>query len=123
MTTQDNKDNNEDFDEQDYENTDNLLAEDADISIKELFAQLLISNELLVTIENHQVEDLKKSLISVKAKENARLKSKGIPVDNSKLTITEVIKADVPEGYTKLHLLLTKPKQFNIAKIETPAGF
>lgn len=102
---------------------DNLLAEDADVSIKELYAQLLISSELLITIETHQVDDLKRSLISVKAKENARMKNKGMPVDNSKLTVTEVIKADVPEGYTKLHLILSKPRQFTIAKIETPSDF
>lgn len=107
----------------DEDTNDNLLAEDADVSIKELYAQLLISGELLITIETHQVEDLKRSLISVKAKENARMKAKGMPVDNSKLTVTTVIKADVAEGYTKLHLLLAKPKQFNIAKIETPSGF
>ena len=110
-------------DNEDDTNDNNLLAEDADVSIKELYAQLLISGELLITIESHQVEDLKRSLISVKAKENARMKNKGMPVDNSKLTVTEVVKANVPEGYTKLHLLLSKPKQFNIARIETPSDF
>lgn len=99
-----------------------LLGEDVEMTVQELYAQLLLADELLITVESHSADDIKAALISIKAKENAKLKNKGMPVDNSKLNVVIVRDPELAEGFTKLHLTLIKRKTFAIAKIESPSN-
>lgn len=105
-----------DFDELDLE------AESEAMTAQELYCELVLKDELLLTVENHLVEDIKAALISTKAKENSKLKAKGMPVDNAKLVVNTVKDASLADGFTKMHLMLVKRKTFTIAKIESPSN-
>lgn len=105
---------------EDEDNKDFDVIEDIDMTPTELYAELLLREELIITVENHLVAEIKASLINVKAKENTKLKDKGMPVDKSKLVVNVVTDKELKEGFTKLHISLVKRRSFNILKIETP---
>lgn len=109
---------------QDSNTSTDVLGEDTEMTVQELYAQLLLSEELILTVERHAVEEIKKSLISVKGKQNTKLRNMGMPVDNTKLSVTELPRlADTPEQLTRIHIVLAARKSFPIAKIEKPSGF
>jgi len=109
--------------EQNEKDTD-VLAEDVSMTVQELYAQLLMSDELILTVEAHAIEEIKKGLISVKGKENSKLKAKNMPTDESKLSIT-LLKSeeDTPPNMVRIHIALARRKSFTIAKIEAPSDF
>lgn len=90
----------------------------------EVYAELLLKDEIIVTISIDEAQAFKQRLISIKGKENSKLKAKGIPVESTKLSMTELApKEDTPLDCVRLYLHLTKRKTFNITKIESPSDF
>lgn len=111
---------------EDSDNNENMedLGDDVEMTPNELYAELLIRDELIITVASHLVEEIKASIISVKSKENAKLKDKAMPVDKSKLSVIELPVAEgQQEGFSRVHIQLLKRRSFAIAKIESPSGF
>lgn len=103
---------------------DDDLAEDTGMTLHDLYAELLLKDELIITVPTADIDSVKGGLISIKGKENSKLRAKGMPVDNNKLTVTVLpAKEDTQAGFSRVHLILAKRKTYNIAKIEAPEDF
>lgn len=103
---------------------DEDLDEDNNLTLHDLYAELLLKDELIITIPSTDFISIKTGIISIKGKENSKLKAKGMPVDQNKLTITVLPQTeDTPEGFIRVHLILAKRKTYNILKIEEPSDF
>lgn len=107
-----------------YDSMEDDLEEETGMTLHDLYAELILKDELIITVPTADIDSIKAGLISVKGKENSKLRSKGMPVDNSKLTVTLLpAKEDTQAGFTRVHLVLAKRKTYHIAKIETPDDF
>lgn len=92
--------------------------------VAELYAQLLIHESLIVEVPSEEEKDLRTSLINYKAKQNAKLKEKGLPPDHFKLTtLTLPPTKDQTAGTAKVQFTLHKKKTFTILSVTQPSEF
>jgi hypothetical protein len=101
------------------------LAVDTEMTIQELYEALILKEDIIITIAESDHEDIKRALTGLKAKENTKLKDKGMPVDTAKLQFLKLEDKtkDVPLGAVRLQISLVKRRTFAIQKIETPEPF
>jgi len=98
-----------------------VLAINADMTIDEIYQTLLLEEEVILEVDEGVADDIRKSLTAYKAKENLKLKAKGMPIDKNKLDYNTLKSATI--GNIRLHITLQKPKTFSIKKIEKPSDF
>jgi hypothetical protein len=90
-----------------------------ELSVQDIYHQLVLEEEIILTMYDTEAEELRSGLIQVKAKEVAKLKEQGIAPDNLTLKFTKNPVKDRPE-IVKLHIALTKKKTFSILSITKP---
>lgn len=100
--------------------------EEGEMTVTDILVQLEASeeSELILTIDEDRVDDLKKSLSRKKAKRNQALKDKGLPTERSALSfrVLPQTEEEVIQQQVRLHVILSYPKSFPIYKIEAPEG-
>lgn len=99
------------------------LATDAEMTIQELYETLIMKEDIILTIAEKDYEFIKRSLTAHKAKENTKLKDKGMPIDTNKLQFLNLDCPSCDIGNVKLQISLLKRKTFSIKKIESPSQF
>jgi hypothetical protein len=106
--------------------SNDLEDEENQLTLNEILAQVLLSDEIVITVLRTDVDSIQAGLIGIKAKENRKLRAKGVPIDSSRFTFEIVEDADdknLKDYECKLRISLIKRRSFNVRKIETPSGF
>jgi hypothetical protein len=95
--------------------------EGIEITVQGLYDQLILDEELILTLDEVSFADLKRGLIGLKGKSNMKLEKNGLSKDSSKLTFAYLPCNDI--GYVRVQISLSKKKSFLVAKIEKPSTF
>jgi hypothetical protein len=96
------------------------LEEDtAELSLADIYNQLLVLGELIVTIPMEEEETLRKGLAGVKAKQNQKLKSSGLAPDPATLSFT-VSPNKEQKGAIDVHIVLAKRTSITVLGIKKP---
>lgn len=94
--------------------------DDTILTPTEIYEQLTLNDELILTISDEDEDKLRKGLASAKNKSNARLKEAGLPIDSNVLQfITSPADED---GYITVHIILSQRGGIRIKKLELPDG-
>jgi len=90
-----------------------------DITYQELYQNLLLNEELIICIAAEDEERVKTGLKNVKAKQAAKFKEEGLPVDSSTLAFTSS-PSKVHQGAINLHITLTKKATVKVFSMNVP---
>lgn len=112
-----------DFDDDDFEEEQQGTASTEQMTLHDLYAQLLLSEDIIITINSDDFDSLKAGITSVKAKENIKLKNKGMPTDNTTLRFTQLPCEECNAMEMRVQISLTKRRTFTIKKLEVAEGF
>lgn len=97
--------------------------EDNNLSLHEIYAQLLLEDDIIIVINKDDYDAIKAGLTSVKAKENTKLKNKDMPVDTNKLQFSILPCEDCALTEIRLQISLAKRKTFSIKRFEKVKDF
>lgn len=98
--------------------------EETNLSLADIYNQLQVHGELIITIPADEEGILRKGLAGVKAKQNMKLKASNLPIDTATLSYTVLPKKDaagkeVP-GQVDVQILLSKRTQITVLGIKKP---
>lgn len=99
------------------------LDEDADFSIRELWNLLQQKDELILVIAKAAEDQIRRSLSNIKAKQNAKFKAEGLPLDFSVLDFEVMEDKALEEDEIKIRCTLSRGNKPAIRKIIIPEGF
>jgi hypothetical protein len=98
--------------------------ENVTLTAQGLYETLVIEEQVIITLEEESFQELKRSLIGIKGKNNMRLDEKGLAKDTSKLVFNYLPTiGTTPVGCIRVQISLQKKKMFTVAKIEKPSEF
>lgn len=90
-----------------------LLEDEAnEVSLSDLYNQVYAANELIIIIDRVDEARVRKGLSSIKAKQNAKLASAGLPKDDATLDFISIEHED--KNKSKLKIILTGKKKVKI---------
>ena len=75
-------------------------------SIADIYRDISLNGELIITIDVVEEIRLRRTLSVLKAKESAKLKENGLQPDDAKLEFIIIPDPKVPKGLRKLHIVL-----------------
>jgi hypothetical protein len=90
---------------------------DGTVTLEELNKQLLLHEDIFVEINGEDLHRIRKGISSIKAKNNAKLKAAGLPIDKFKIEYA-VIKEDVVNHIVRLRIRMVKPMVIQVKKLE-----
>jgi len=95
--------------------------EEEGMTIHEIYANLLLTDSLILTTSEEDYTRIRSAIANVKGKENAKLKAKDLPVDDAKLdfAVLPAIEGQ-EEGSTRFQISLIRKKAFKV-KLELPS--
>lgn len=102
---------------------DDSETENLEMTLPDIYAKLLLEDDIIIVIAKEDFDDLKAGLTSVKAKENIKLKAMSMPVDTTKLQFTELTCTDCSALEMRLQISLKKRRTISIKSIEKVGGF
>lgn len=88
-------------------------------SLTDIYQELQTCGELILTIPAEEEEKLRKGLASVKAKQNAKLRDQGLPIDTSVLGFLSAPSEDFA-GAMQITVTLAKRSGITILNKEFP---
>lgn len=91
-----------------------------EFTFTELLANVMMNDEIIITIDPLEVERTKTGIKNAKAKQAAKLKADNLPVDNSTLSFY-VQESDMAE-MIDLRIVLSRKSTVRIKKIRIPDG-
>lgn len=96
-------------------------AEDSEVSYEEILANLTMNGELMITVPEDSETSVKNGIKNFKSKQNAKLKSEGLPPDTSTLEFNSYPSSEY-EDCVRIHIILKKKAVIVVKKIELPSG-
>lgn len=101
---------------------DELDLEDG-MTIQEIYQQLLLSEDIILTTSIEDYSDIRRALASIKNKEATKLKEQGMPLEAIRLVFNELTALeDTPAGSMRFQISLARRKTFAVSKLEIPDG-
>lgn len=92
-----------------------------EVTFAELLANVMLNDEIIITISPEEVERTKTGIKNTKAKQAARMKDEGLAVDNSVLSFIVTESKDFP-GMADLKIILSRKSTVKIKKLTIPDG-
>lgn len=89
------------------------------LTLTEIYNQVLANSEIILTIPAGEEQALRTGLASVKAKQNAKLKSAGLAPDSSTLSYTVTPHKTVPDA-VDVHIVLSKKQTITVIAMKLP---
>lgn len=96
-----------------------IEEDSAQMSLPDIYNQLLALNELIITIPAEEEQHLRKGLASVKAKQNQKLKDSGLRPDNATLSYTVTANKNNPLA-VDVHIVLAKRTSITVLSMKRP---
>lgn len=103
------------------QDTNQIGAEDSEVSYEEILANLALNGELMITIPEESETSVKNGIKNFKSKQNTKLKAEGLPPDTSTLEFNSY-PSDEYEGCVRIHIIMKKKAVIVVKKIELPSG-
>lgn len=94
---------------------------ESEVTFSELLANVLLNDEIIITIEPHDVERVKTGIKNTKAKQAARMKEEGLAPDSSTLTFNAYASKNFPD-MIDLHIILSRKSTVKIKALNIPDG-
>lgn len=98
--------------------------QETDLSLADIYNQLQVHGELIITIPAGEEKTLRTGLAGVKAKQNAKLKASGLPTDTATLSYTILPHKNedgtVAVDVIDVQILLSKRTQITVLGIRRP---
>lgn len=92
-----------------------------EITFAELLANVMLNDEIIITIPPEDVERTKTGIKNTKAKQAAKMKDEGLAVDNSVLSFI-VAESKAFPGMSDLKIILSRKSTVKIKKMVVPDG-
>jgi hypothetical protein len=96
-------------------------AGDEDITFAELLSNVMLNDEIIITILPEDVERTKTGIKNTKAKQAAKMKDDGLAVDNSVLSFIATDSKDFV-GMIDLKIILARKSTVRIKQLVVPDG-
>lgn len=90
------------------------------MTFEEILSNLMLSDELIITIPIEDIERVKIGLKNLKSKKNKRAREEGIAADNATLEFT--ISPSDEEDFIDLRIFYTKKGSVVVKKLVVPSG-
>lgn len=97
------------------------MSEETEITFHDLLANVVLNEEIIITISEGDVERTKTGIKNAKADQTAKLKVDGLPVDNSTLSFITFPNKEL-EGMIDLKIILARKGTVKIKKLRVPDG-
>ena len=97
---------------------DDELPEQGSMSLTEIYNQLLVYGELILTIPAGEEERLRKGLASVKAKATKKLQDQGLPLDKAQLSYQLLPSKDA--GIINIQIVLGQKNNITVLGMTLP---
>lgn len=93
-----------------------------ELTFSELYASVMLSGEIVITIPKEEVERVKTGLKNLKAKQASKMKEEGLVPDPSVFTFTErpPLDPEFADSFVDLSIQLTRRSVIKIAKMRIP---
>lgn len=98
-----------------------LPSEEEEVTFSELLANVMMNDEIIITIAAEEVERVKTGIKNTKAKQASKMKEEGLAVDNSTLSFVVSSSKDF-EGMADLKIILSRKSTVKIKQMKIPDG-
>lgn len=95
--------------------------DEEEVTFSELLANVMLNDEIVITIAIEDVERVKTGIKNTKAKQAAKMKEEGLAVDNSTLSFI-VSDSEDYEGMADLKIILSRKSTVKIKQMKIPDG-
>lgn len=93
--------------------------ENIELSYAEIYSNVALNDEIIITIPAETVESTKTGLKNFKSKQASKLKAEGLEPDQATLNFEEEASEEFP-GCINLRIYLTRKATIRIAKLTIP---
>lgn len=109
------------MDQKEQDEVDKLIQqEEEEISYTEIMDNLLLNDEMIITVDPELEVIIKNGLKNLKSRQNAKLREEGLPPDPAVLDFLSYPSKSF-EGCIDLHISLKKKGTFKIKKLTIPS--
>ena len=95
--------------------------DEEEVTFSELLANVMLNDEIVITIAIEDVERVKTGIKNTKAKQAAKMKEEGLAVDNSTLSFI-VSDSEDYDGMADLKIILSRKSTVKIKQMKIPDG-
>lgn len=88
------------------------------MTYRQILRMIENQKEIILTIPEHEEEDLKRGITRLRSRDNAKLKDAGLEVSEETLSYKQLPCQE--KGMTRLHITIASRKTIRVAKIELP---
>lgn len=95
--------------------------DEEEVTFSELLANVMLNDEIIITIALEDVERVKTGIKNTKAKQASKMKEEGLAVDNSTLSFVVEESKDY-DGMADLKIILSRKSTVKIKQMKIPDG-
>ena len=95
--------------------------DEEEVTFSELLANVMLNDEIIITIAIEDVERVKTGIKNTKAKQAAKMKEEGLAVDTSTLSFI-VSNSEDYDGMADLKIILSRKSTVKIKQMKIPDG-
>jgi len=96
------------------------MTDEEEMTFSDILGNVMINDEIIITISAADIERTKTGIKNTKAKQAAKMKEDGLPIDTSVLSFY-VLPSDI-EGMADLKIVLARKSTVRVRKVVIPSG-